>query len=136
METEVNVSENTREVSETLNSFLGKVMMRRHRVLTQLAADLGISHASVSRWLSGKDKPSLESCRRLANYTGLAVENILAIVGHLPQPQQSPPAEWPEFREYVARKYANELDDDVVAIIEQLIQRRRERKLHPAHDGV
>ena len=38
-------------------SFLKEVMRRRKRLPSQLAADLGISHATVSRWLSGEDIP-------------------------------------------------------------------------------
>jgi len=34
-------------------SFLKEVMRRRKRLPSQLAVDLGVSHATVSRWLSG-----------------------------------------------------------------------------------
>ncbi|MCK4785104.1 MAG: helix-turn-helix transcriptional regulator [Desulfobacteraceae bacterium] len=43
-------------------SFLKEVMRRRRRLPSQLAADLGVSHASVSRWLSGSDRPNTGSC--------------------------------------------------------------------------
>jgi len=36
--------------------------------------------------------------------------------------------EWPEFREYAKRKYAAELDEDLITMIEDLIERRRRRK--------
>ena len=65
-------------------SFLKEVMRRRKRLPSQLAADLGVSHATVSRWLSGADVPSIKSCRRLTQYSGVPVEKILSIVGHLP----------------------------------------------------
>jgi len=45
-------------------SFLKEVMRRRKRLSSQLAADLGVSHAIVHRWLSGKDIPSTRSCRK------------------------------------------------------------------------
>ncbi|GAH39978.1 unnamed protein product, partial [marine sediment metagenome] len=35
-------------------SFLKEVMRRRKRLPSQLAVDLGVSHATVSRWLSGE----------------------------------------------------------------------------------
>lgn len=94
---------------------------------SQLAADLGVSHATVSRWLSGKDKPSPRSCQSLATYAGIPVEKVLAIVGHLPPLDEGSPAEWPEFREYAKQKYGRELDDDLIAMIEDLIERRRRR---------
>jgi transcriptional regulator with XRE-family HTH domain len=92
-----------------------------------MAADIGVSHATVSRWLSGKDVPSPQSCRTLADYADVPVEKVLAIVGHLPPPKETSPAEWPEFREYVRAKYGDALDDDFVLLVEDLIQRRRER---------
>ncbi len=60
--------------------------MRRRKCLpSQLAADLGISQATVSRWLSGADISSIKSCRRLAEYSGVLLEKVLCIVGHLPR---------------------------------------------------
>jgi len=55
------------------------------------------------------------------------VEKVLAIVGHLPPFDEGSPTEWPEFREYAKRKYGRELDDDLIAMIEDLIERRRRR---------
>ena len=108
--------------------FLKEVMRRRKRKPSQLAADLGVSHATVSRWLSGADVPSPRSCQRLAEYSGVPVEKILAIVGHLPRIAEKPPAQWPEFREYARHKYPAELDEDLITMIEDLIERRRAKK--------
>lgn len=103
-------------------------MRRRQRKPSQLATELGISHATVIRWLSGVDVPSPRSCHRLAEYTGLPVEKILSIVGHLPRVADNPPENWPEFREYARNKYPTELDEDLVTMIEDLIERRRAKK--------
>ena len=103
-------------------------MRRRKRLPSQLAADLGISHATVIRWLSGDDVPSTRSCRKLAEYSGVHLEKILSITGHLPGIAEQGPPEWPEFREYAYRKYPNELDDDLITMIEDLIERRREKR--------
>ena len=105
-------------------SFLKDLMRRRKCKPIKLAADLSISHATVSRWLSGADIPNTRSCLRLAEYSGVPVEKVLAIVGYLPRVAESSPAEWPEFREYASQKYPNELDEDLIAIIEDLIERR------------
>ncbi len=109
-------------------SFLKEVMRRRKRLPSQLAADLGVSHATVSRWLSGKDIPNTRSCRRLAEYSGVPLEKVLSIVGHLPRIAETRPTEWPEFREYARQKYPVELDEDLITMIEDLIERRRERR--------
>jgi transcriptional regulator with XRE-family HTH domain len=103
-------------------------MRRRQRKPSQLAADLGVSHVTVSRWLSGEDIPNIQSCQRLAEYCGVPIEKILAIVGHLPRVAERPPAEWPEFREYARSKYPAELDEDLITMIEDLIERRRAKK--------
>ena len=109
-------------------SFLREVMKRKKRLPSQLAADIGVSHATVSRWLTGKDIPCTRSCRRLAEYTGVSLEKILSIAGHLPGIAEAGPPEWPEFHEYARRKYPNELDEDLITMIEDLIERRRSKK--------
>jgi len=109
-------------------SFLKEIMRRRKCSPSQLATDLGVSHATVSRWLSSDDIPCIDSCRRLAEYSGVPLEKVLSIVGHLPRMARREPPEWPEFREYARRKYPNELDDDLITMIEDLIERRRQRK--------
>ena len=103
-------------------------MRRRKRLPSQLAADLGISHATVSRWISGADVPSITSCQKLAGYSGMPLEKVLFIVGHLPRIAEAEPPEWPEFREYAQRKYPAELDEDLITMIEDLIERRREKR--------
>ena len=103
-------------------------MRRRKRLPSQLAADLGISHATVNRWLSGQDIPSIKSCRKLAEYSGVTLEKILSIVGHLPKVAETAPPEWPEFREYARQMYPDELDEDMVTMIEDLIERRRQKR--------
>ena len=109
-------------------AFLKELMRRRKRLPSQLAADLGVSHATVSRWLSGADTPNTRSCCRLAKYSGVPVEKILSLAGHLPRVAEAGPPEWPEFREYARRKYPAELDEDLITMIEDLIERRRKKK--------
>ena len=103
-------------------------MARRHCKPCRLAGELGISHATVSRWLSGMDIPNTRSCQRLAEYSGVPVEKILSIVGHLPRVAENAAKYWPEFREYAQSKYPAELDDDLIAMIEDLIERRRTKQ--------
>jgi transcriptional regulator with XRE-family HTH domain len=109
-------------------SFLREIMQRRRCKPSHLAADLGISHATVSRWLSGLDVPNTRSCVRLAEYSGVNVEKVFAVVGHMPQIAEKPPSDWPEFREYARKKYPAELDEDLITMIEDLIERRRSRR--------
>ena len=103
-------------------------MRRRKRLPSQLAVDLGISHATVSRWLSGADIPSTRSCQKLAEYSGVPLEKVLSVVGHLPVVAEAKPAAWPEFREYARQMYPYELDEDLITMIEDLIERRRQKR--------
>ena len=111
-----------------LIQYLGDILKRRKLLPSQLAAELGLSHTTVSRWLSGADVPGLSSCHKLAEYSGVPVEKILYVAGHLPRIAEKPSAEWPEFREYARYKYPAELDEDLIIMIEDLIERRRTKK--------
>jgi len=114
-------------VSTELITYLQELMRLRGRLPSQFAADLGVSHTSVSRWLSGKDKPSFTSCVKLANYTGVPLRRVLQIGGYLLPLEETTASELPDLRDYAKRKYPQELDDDLVTLIEDLIERRRGR---------
>src|SRR4030043_1105001 len=111
---------------QTLISFLKDLMRRRRKLPSQLAADLGISHSTVSRWLSGRDVPSLKSCQKLAEYSGVSINRILNIAGYLSEVLVAEyVADLPEFREYAQKKYPRELHDDIVLMVEDMIERKR-----------
>ena len=112
----------------SVNSFLQELMRRRKRLPSQLAADLGVSHATVRRWLFGEDIPSVRSCKMLADYSGIPLQKVLKIVGQLPEMNIQEAEDWPEFREYALKKYPNILDEDIITMIEDLIERRRNTK--------
>jgi len=112
----------------SVNSFLQELMRRRKRLPSQLAADLGVSHATVRRWLFGEDVPSVRSCKILADYSGIPIQKVLKIVGQLPEMNIQEVPDWPEFREYAMKKYPNILDEDIITMIEDLIERRRNTK--------
>ena len=114
--------------------FLNEIMRRRKRRPSRLAREVGVSHATISRWLSGKDVPSIRSCRKLAEYSGVALQKILSIVGHMPGVAEAGHSEWPEFRDYAKRKYPDELDEDLITMIEDLIERRRGRRYGSGKD--
>jgi transcriptional regulator with XRE-family HTH domain len=116
-----------KEEQTPLASFLKELMRRRKLLPSQLAAELGISHATISRWLSGQDLPGVRSCQKLARYSGVPLTKVLAAVGYLHMVTETQSAEWPEFRDYAKQKYPDELDEDLIAMIEDLIERRRSR---------
>jgi transcriptional regulator with XRE-family HTH domain len=108
-------------------SFMMDLMRRRRLLPSQLAAELGVSHATVSRWIAGKDIPSVKSCKRLAEYSGIPLLRVLLAMGHITETKDKGNLSWPEFREYAENKYPNVLDEDVITLIEDLIERRIQR---------
>ncbi len=108
--------------------FLNELLRRKKQLPSQMAKDIAVSHATVSRWLSGKDVPTTLSCRKLAEYSGESFEKILSFAGHMPPIEEDEPSKWPEFREYLYRKYPDELDEDLITIIEDLIEERRKKR--------
>lgn len=114
---------------EDMVGFLRSLSRKRGVTSSQLAKEIGVSHATMSRWLAGKDVPSPKSCARLADYSGVSTEYVLTLARHLPLLQTAGTNEWPEFREYARLKYPDLLDDDLILMIEDLIERRRRRRV-------
>jgi transcriptional regulator with XRE-family HTH domain len=111
-----------------INSFIKELLRRQGKVPRQLALDIGVSHASVSRWLSGKDIPKATSCCKLAEYADVPCEEVLIMAGHMPKGKEARADELPVFRDYAHLKYPKELDEDLIHMIEDLIERRRQRR--------
>jgi len=118
--------------NQDLIAFLTKLMRNRKRLPSHLAKDISISHATISRWLSGKDIPSIRSCWKLAKYSGKPVNEILSIAGYVPYVKIEAAPILPDFRDYARQKYPSELDEDIVTMIEDLIERRKNR----GHNGI
>ena len=115
--------------------FLRELMRRRKQLPSQLAADLGISHATVHRCLAGEDTPYLQSCQRIAEYSGMTSPQVLVGIGRIPEMELGEFHKWPKFREYAKRKYSDLLDEDLITMIEDLIERKRlkeRRKVPPS----
>ena len=76
-----------------LGTFLQELMHRQGRLPSQMASDLGLSHTSVSRWLSGDDMPSIASCHKLASYAKVPLEQVIRLARRLPPPPADAPSE-------------------------------------------
>lgn len=108
-------------------TFLKDLMRRRNLSQSQLARDLSVSHATITRWLSGEDVPSPRSCRKIAEYSNVHIQKIFSYANHFPQIAYDDTLLLPEFSEYARAKYPKELDEDTIIMIEDLIERRREK---------
>lgn len=103
--------------------FLRDLMRRKGKLPSQLASELGVSHATVGRWLNGVDAPSPKSCKKLAEYSGVPLEHVLTLAGHLSEEFERTESTWPEFEEYVRRKYPG-LSQELVEALAELVERR------------
>jgi transcriptional regulator with XRE-family HTH domain len=108
--------------------FLGDIQRQRGISLRHLGRESGVSASTLSRWREGKQVPSPNSCKMLAEYLSLPVEHVLALAGHLKPLHKDSADSLPEFREYAMQKYPTELDEDMITMIEDLIYRRRRRR--------
>ncbi|MBM3131583.1 MAG: helix-turn-helix transcriptional regulator [Chloroflexi bacterium] len=78
-----------RAVQKDPSNFLHDLLQRQDTSLRRLARRTGISPSTLSRWASGKQTPSPESCRRFADALSLPAEEVLALAGHLPPEQRT-----------------------------------------------
>lgn len=111
----------------SLQEFLQDLQRQRGISLRKMASETGISASTLSRWYEGKQTPSPQSCKMLAQYLLLPIEHVLALAGHLRPLHKTNPDVLPEFREYALKKYPEVLDDDMISMIEDLIRRRMMR---------
>jgi transcriptional regulator with XRE-family HTH domain len=119
----------TKRKQPSINQFLKQLIERKNILPSKLADNVSVSRATMSRWLSGKDVPSIDSCYRLSKFSGVPILRILNMAGYQGVGEKEMPADqWPEFSEYARVKYPDELDEDLISMIEDLIERRR-RKL-------
>ena len=66
----------------SFSAWLLSQMARHAMAIVDLAARLGVNHATVSRWASGKRSPSARHCYRLAAVINANPDYILALAGH------------------------------------------------------
>ena len=94
---------------------LKEIMKRYNKTPGQLADDLDLQPVTINRWLSGTTTPNTNSCRKLLGYCST-------------HPPDTAFNGWPEFREYAIMKYPDEIDEDMITMIEDLIERARAKK--------
>jgi transcriptional regulator with XRE-family HTH domain len=111
----------------TISDFIEEIRKQRGLSLRGLARESGVDVSTLSRWREGKQVPSPKSCKMLADYLCLPTEHVLSLAGHLRPLHKTDEQVLPEFRDYAQQKYPAELDEDMIAMIEDLIKRRRRR---------
>ena len=110
-----------------LNTRVFDLYKGKYRSLPELARAMGISTGHIYKVRQGKysinQKFIIGATRAFPKYN-LDDPFYVAPEG---QPVKSS-NKWPEFREYARQKYPNELDEDLITMIEDLIERRRAKR--------
>ena len=104
-----------------LNTRVFELYKGKYRNLPELARAMGISRSQIYRVRDGKrginQKFIIGTAKAFPEYS---LDDLFYVEG---QPVKSS-NKWPGFREYARQKYP-ELDEDLITMIEDLIERRR-----------
>lgn len=60
-----------------MNKKIKELLDKTNKTPYQIAKETGISQTAFSNWKSGRSKPSLESLKKLADYFGVSIEELL-----------------------------------------------------------
>ena len=100
--------------------FIRRQLELRETYPARFAKDLGVSHPTVGRWLTGEDIPKAKVCWRIAEVTGVPLWDLLKMAGHIPADYE-PDQDLPAFRSYMSQKYPGVLADSVLRMVEREI---------------
>ena len=75
---------------QDLQRWLLQELRARNQSFREFSLAAGLDHGAVSRYLAGT-RPTRESCEKLAAYTGVPVEQVLVMAGHLKAPPDYDP---------------------------------------------
>ncbi len=77
-----------------LADYLEDIRSQQGISLRRLAKESGVSASTLCRWREGKQTPSVESCRMLAEYLAVPTTHVLAMAGHLSPLPRDATATW------------------------------------------
>ena len=83
-----------------LADYLEDIRSQQGISLRRLARESGVSASTLCRWREGKQTPSVESCRMLAEYLAVPITHVLALAGHLSPLHREAAMPWPERMTY------------------------------------
>lgn len=108
--------------NEVWSSWLG-ARMRRQRLPTNrdLARASGVSDSVISRWRADGTTPTIPQLRRLVAPLDVALLDLLIVAGHLDQDEVLE-TQVPEPAAGPARRRADRLDPDLLAMVERCVQ--------------
>lgn len=109
-------------------------MDRRRLNQSQVAEYVGLRPSGVNAWFSRGSIPKPETCRKLADYFKLPIDDVLRAAGHLPPEPGSPPPALDPRVSAIAQALIAAGDDsleDWLELGEALARRRQSRREPP-----
>ena len=67
-----------------IRSWIQRELDRREWTAADLARHMGVGTGRLSEWMTGRRRPSPESCLRLADALNADPDDVLALAGHRP----------------------------------------------------
>lgn len=114
--------------AKDMKSFL-TALLKRHGIKPgNLAKIIGVSHATVYRWLIGAAIPDAQSCGKLSTFSGIPLLHILYIAGHIKN-DMTDGDNLPALREYIEAKYPKVLPEEMIGAIEWMIDQKQHSKV-------
>ena len=106
-----------------LNTRVFELYKGKYRSLPELARVMGMSTGQIYKVRQGKRGINRKFIIGAAKaFPGYNLDDLFYVDESQPVKSSN---KLPEFREYARQKYPNELDEDLITMIEDLIERRR-----------
>ena len=110
-----------------LSTLVFELYEGRYRSLPELARAMGISVGHIYKVRQGKRGINQKFIiGAIKAFPGYELADLFYVADES-QPVKSS-NKWPEFREYARQKYPNELDENLITMVEDLIERRRAKR--------
>ncbi|MCG2767592.1 MAG: helix-turn-helix domain-containing protein [Anaerolineae bacterium] len=109
-------------MSTDLAEALSKELKRRNLSLRRAAQEIDVSHTTLSRLMSGKTRPDVDTCTRIAEFLRLRVSRVLELAGYA-EAGDLTGTDSPLYEQYVGawRELREENREFVVRMIQALL---------------
>src|ERR1700694_4672140 len=119
----------------TIAEILDKARVGDKSSFAALAARLGVTRRMIYLYYDGSSKPAAPICEKIAQLTGVDVNDVLVAAGHLrPNNPVKIPAEADNMIVYF-RQLGDKIPLETLALIENEVQAARERQEARRRDG-
>jgi len=109
-----------------INEFLITLFNRLNVKPSRFAKEIGVSHATVRRWLTCDDIPNANSCSKIAGWSGYPLMHVLQAAGYISDNGNG--SKLPPIREYLLEKYSDVCSEEFARFIEGTLDTLKARQ--------